>query len=249
MFPCARLPFPVCWFEWRAAVQNPAQTKIRIGLIVEEITLPEGARSAEWPERDDVAFALVIRMVTQDNSDLGKCSPIVFCAATLALDANGRPMLGSGNGDYALRFPFGVDADGPNREPMLQGAALGVTMLCAALSLLHCKNVGTREVAASPELQKSRLRGDKLPFVRYSVIEVSGDGNDGHTVVGGINSAMGRHICRGHFKRFTSDAPLFGKVTGLYWWHPHLRGDAKRGVILSEYQIGPRPHHGVDISG
>ena len=45
-------------------------------------------------------------------------------------------------------------------------------------------------------------------------------------------------VLRGHFKTFTEDAPLFGKVVGTFWWGWQVRGTAKNGVIVSDYKIG-----------
>ena len=45
------------------------------------------------------------------------------------------------------------------------------------------------------------------------------------------------HLCRGHFKTFSEEAPLFGKFTGTYWWEPQLRGDASRGRLDKEYRV------------
>lgn len=44
---------------------------------------------------------------------------------------------------------------------------------------------------------------------------------------GGLRKALA--ICRGHFKTFMPDAPLFGKHTGQFWWAPHIRGDTDAG--------------------
>ena len=48
------------------------------------------------------------------------------------------------------------------------------------------------------------------------------------------------HLCRGHFKHFTKDAPLFGRHTGLYWWQPQLRGDKTKGMVAKDYEVTAR---------
>jgi hypothetical protein len=52
----------------------------------------------------------------------------------------------------------------------------------------------------------------------------------------GISLAKALHICRGHFKNF-DDKPLFGKLTGTYWWQPHVRGTAEAGIVEKDYRI------------
>lgn len=50
----------------------------------------------------------------------------------------------------------------------------------------------------------------------------------------GLGHAL--HICRGHFKTFT-EASLFGKHTGTYWWESQARGKTARGVVEKDYRI------------
>jgi len=47
-----------------------------------------------------------------------------------------------------------------------------------------------------------------------------------------------RHMVRGHFKTYTSEAPLMGKLTGRYYWPPHARGSRAVGEIEHEYRVG-----------
>ena len=45
------------------------------------------------------------------------------------------------------------------------------------------------------------------------------------------------HLCRGHFKTFTADAPLLGRATGTYFWAPHIRGTQNEGVVIKDYRV------------
>jgi len=38
-------------------------------------------------------------------------------------------------------------------------------------------------------------------------------------------------------KEYTQEHPLFGKLTGLYWWQPHVRGQNKEGIVMKDYAI------------
>src|SRR5262249_41550931 len=58
---------------------------------------------------------------------------------------------------------------------------------------------------------------------------------DGHAETSGLRHAL--HICRGHFKTFAEEAPLFGKHTGTYWWADYVRGDAQQGIVTKDYRI------------
>jgi hypothetical protein len=59
--------------------------------------------------------------------------------------------------------------------------------------------------------------------------------SDGEAAQHGLRHAL--HICRGHFKTFTPDAPLFGKLTGTYWWADHVRGAAELGEVDKDYRL------------
>lgn len=54
----------------------------------------------------------------------------------------------------------------------------------------------------------------------------------------GVNiGAMPVHLCRGHFKVFTAEKPLFGKWVGIFWWQPQVRGNKKNGVVVKDYEL------------
>lgn len=45
------------------------------------------------------------------------------------------------------------------------------------------------------------------------------------------------HICRGHFKTFSPDAPLLGRAVGTFWWGPQIRGSREEGIVLKDYRV------------
>lgn len=54
---------------------------------------------------------------------------------------------------------------------------------------------------------------------------------------GGSHQSPSHHIARGHFKRYTDAAPLFGKYTGVFWWNDIERGKKERGIVDKEYEV------------
>lgn len=73
----------------------------------------------------------------------------------------------------------------------------------------------------------------RIPKLERLLIEIRSQ----HGIEG--EKAMRIHMVRGHFKLFLPDRPLFKRFTGRYWWHPHMRGTAKRGRINKDYEILP----------
>ena len=115
-----------------------------------------------------------------------------------------------------------------------------VEAIVSAFSLMHCRNVRTEEVVAPIALQRARSRRGKLPLYRYHVLKVAPFGErirgGGAPQLRPIGPLVAIHFVRGHFKEYSSERPLFGKLTGLWWWQPHLAGRARR-IVDKDYEI------------
>ena len=114
-----------------------------------------------------------------------------------------------------------------------------VTMAVAILNVLSCKNVHLSMVDPPRALNKKRVKNGKLPLYRYHVLEVdlgAGRAQSGKAPRGNAG-IMPVHLCRGHFKEYTEERPLFGRVTGRFWWQPCARGNAQRGAVIKDYKI------------
>lgn len=110
-------------------------------------------------------------------------------------------------------------------------------VLNMALKLLSCKNVGTKVNQPPARLNKKRMKKNKPPIFSYRTLTIkTGTGGNSTTDPKGLweNPV---HLCRGHFKTYTEERPLFGRVVGRYWWQPQVRGHKKQGVVIKDYQI------------
>lgn len=109
-----------------------------------------------------------------------------------------------------------------------------------ALSFVHARNVVIESVTPSPKVAKARQRRTGQPPVRYHVLRIEALKEilktEGKAGDGGLRQAL--HLCRGHFKTFTPEAPLLGRHVGTFWWAPQVRGTAKR-LILTDYEVQP----------
>ena len=107
-----------------------------------------------------------------------------------------------------------------------------------AISLMHCKNI---ELVNKPitRAMKRRVKrtGEPLvvekvlviePFKRKVINESTGEQS-------GLTLAM--HICRGHFREYSEEKPLFGKYSGKYWIPQHARGNKESGEVDKEYKV------------
>jgi hypothetical protein len=108
----------------------------------------------------------------------------------------------------------------------------------AVIKLLNCKNISTETIKAPEALNKKRRKNGKQEIFDYHVLNVTVPGHkQDYREVSEPLSHVRVHLCRGHFKEYTREHPLFGKLTGLYWWQPHVRGQNRDGIILKDYQI------------
>ena len=111
-------------------------------------------------------------------------------------------------------------------------------MLNVTLKLLNCKNIQSEIIKAPEALNKKRRKTGKQEIFNYHVLNVVVPGKKrGYSPATEPLSHNRLHLCRGHFKEYTTDHPLFGRYTGLYWWQPQVRGQNKYGMVIKDYNI------------
>jgi hypothetical protein len=143
---------------------------------------------------------------------------------------------GPGNGNIAF-VSLGLP-----REEIDDSVEGEVFMLLEAFEkfvyLLNCKNIATEKVVAPERLNKRRRESGKQELFDYHILNVMVPSKKrGYRESAAPLSHNRVHLCRGHFKEYTSEHPLFGHYTGLYWWQPHVRGQNKRGVVMKDYNV------------
>lgn len=105
------------------------------------------------------------------------------------------------------------------------------------MALLNARNVVLEAVDPPAQSRASRRRGEPAPY-RYHVLRVKVPATRTNRALGETftEEHVAIHWVRGHFKKYTDAKPLFGKLTGLYWWQPHLAGQG-RGFVDKDYAI------------
>jgi len=108
-----------------------------------------------------------------------------------------------------------------------------------SVSFTHVKNVDVVEVVPEPKLSKAFAKRNGQPLNRHYVLDIGPMKRylevDGHASRDGLANAM--HVCRGHFKTYTSEKPLFGRETGTFWWPSMVRGFPTRGAVSKDYRV------------
>lgn len=123
-----------------------------------------------------------------------------------------------------------------NHESVFTSAAL--SCLDMFILLLNCKNIETVNNYPPKKLNNARRRKGKQELFTYKTLRLklpSAKQERSESQPTGEHNRI--HFCRGHFKEYTEEHPLFGKVTGLYWWQPHVRGQNKDGIVMKDYEV------------
>jgi len=136
---------------------------------------------------------------------------------------------------FDREVPFDVEQDWGDKVAQLLFPAL------LTISFLHCKNVQVRRSASPAEVSHRYLRKHGHDLVRYHVLDIRPMKQilERYRQAGGGDLRNALHICRGHFKTFTADAPLLGKHEGTFWWAPQIRSKQSERIVLKDYRVVP----------
>lgn len=116
-----------------------------------------------------------------------------------------------------------------------------------AISFAHCKNVEVLSVEPDAPLNRKHRKRTGRDLTRYHVLKIDPLRKLLQQHRESSDDSLGRalHLCRGHFKTFTEDAPLYGKHMGTYWWGPQVRGRRDAGVIEKDYRVQAPVQFGI----
>lgn len=127
---------------------------------------------------------------------------------------------------------------GKSYERCLEEDRGDLSLFYQSLLLLSCKNIITEKILAPEALNKKRRKAGKQELFDYHVLNVVLPSKKrGYQEATEPLSHNRVHLCRGHFKEYTAEHPLFGHYIGLYWWQPYVRGQNKKGIVMKDYSI------------
>lgn len=142
---------------------------------------------------------------------------------------------------------YGIFRSDLANQAIMDREVAGLKPLLLALSFLACSNVGLREVEPSRAERRQHARTHpERPLLRYRVVEVAPHltarrPGGGTLVAGSPEHHKALHICRGHFRTYTRERPLFGKYAGTFYVPAHVRGTATDGVSIHDYNVRTTP--------
>lgn len=108
-----------------------------------------------------------------------------------------------------------------------------------AISLCHCNNITIWDDQVPEPVQKKRRKSGKNPGKTFKCLDIEPMKKQSRreSEEGESDVERALHICRGHFKTYTEENPLFGKHTGTYWWPMHARGTQEAGEVEKSYRV------------
>lgn len=111
-------------------------------------------------------------------------------------------------------------------------------VLYRALTFLNCRNVVLKDRPQIPSVYKHYEKRNKTPRLVYKEIEVAPVSYKNAASAQHPNTqTRALHLCRGHVKTFTPEKPLFGRISGRYFWQPQMRGSKENGEVVKDYRL------------
>ncbi len=215
-----KLPFPVCWFDY-SNTSILFQKKKHYQLTnSKEAVLVDG-------REPDKLWVFAISYYAEFSSWI----PLPVTAEIYINNYGENVRLSTIKGSIQ-------DKSDELKKHLFSDFSLNLEMLELTLKLLSCKNIQSEIIKAPDVLNKKRIRNGKQPIFDYHVLNVVVPSKKRGCANKSAPLSHNRvHLCRGHFKEYTQDHPLFGKYTGLYWWQPHVRGQNKDGIVMKDYNV------------
>jgi len=104
------------------------------------------------------------------------------------------------------------------------------------LMLINCQNVITETVYKRKKDKRSPIqKGEIYKVLKFKVKKTSKRYEyEEEDIV--KETIMPLHLCKGHFRTYTEERPLFGKIVCRIWVGTHLRGDPEKGILIKDYE-------------
>jgi len=254
-----KLPYDICWFDFIDTnfLGNYApeftNTPLKIGMFVNK-TNPEAPKDypeiifispcfSYGPTKSWVLCSESIFVKVGDNYNVTEATELYYSG--LITDAEQYPVemskrikdLTSTNILHMPSILLGDDDYGKawhdlGRKILEYSAAI----LNMFLMILNCQNVITDTIHTYTNKKKvkkiNHSKGVTYKVLKFKLPKSSKRYED---QTDQQESVMPLHLCSGHWKTYTEERPLFGKVVGRWWWPSYMRGDKEIGEVKKDY--------------
>jgi len=257
-FPCNTPPWPLFITTWKTPeysyskelgkVSAPARPDI--GAVVSHQEFDQNMMP--FVNSDDVKSFVLVDVFFKHNSITE-----LFGRQCVPIDKRGAPVLVPlKNGEILI--PTFVNSEVLRGERKASEALPGVRtekeirivirhvldVVLMVINFCHCKNVKKETNYYDKHFIRNRRRKGKSPINKFYTLEIyprDVSPKQQHDP----NSEYFKkrfHICRGHFKHYTEEAPLFGKLVGVFWCPAHKKGSSELGEVKKDYSVRAIPN-------
>ena len=238
-------PYENCWFEWTKSVKRRDDVPEDFSGEFDDQML-DIMMNMEGDAR--IGIKLSSNRIDSEGWNLyfqfflriGNNLPLMFPLAYMAeLDSEGFFVSMRKYIEEGINPIFNALTNEVLQDDMLQKP---VDTVFYALGLLNCKNIVIMERGGQPVgIKRNRNRKwvhrhyilQIRPMREIAKIEYE----DKKPEEENESQDLSFHFCRGHFKVYTTEKPLFGKYVGTFWWDAHARGSIKKGIVTKDYDI------------
>lgn len=231
-----RLPYENSWFEWENYDKKTVPYGAKIGMWVTEIGM-DALQVLSYTFDDELKMWLLcpLTSLVSIGKNIQDNKPLMEAISTMIIHGGARFPF-----DKVNVLPFWLTPIRNAYQDAIETTEIWLTLLNKTLMLLNCHNITTVPHLPPERLNRKRMRNGKTPLFTYHTLVIK---PTAHAPTG---SPLGIyhnriHLCRGHFKTYTTDNPLFGRLTGRYWWQPHVRGQNKEGIVMKDYEVRGTP--------
>ena len=170
------------------------------------------------------------------ESDSGEAMSILI-PITFLIDKDGRCMSGP---NFVKLNPVMSQEDSQRFNAMCDVLPSMMWPAWLAICFAHCQKVTWLDHEPPPKVQKKRIKKGNEPLTTYHtlVIEPLEEilRSQGGAESNGLQRAL--TLCRGHFKTYTEENPLFGQHTGTWFWSSHIRNKESKRIREKDYALG-----------
>jgi len=243
-----RLPFEVCWFEFLEKYQVKGKHYMdKHGCLVQELREDvlwlrpcyfHVVQKSWMLSYSSMLFKIGDAFTFQEYADYSRdVGRVVHNNDISALNDMFRTRIKT---PHFIPFPNIRDSVDKIHEEwvnqMTRNDGLTSGLVNMGLMLLNCKNIRTVK-ETNMKVKMTKKGTPKKPVYTYRVLEIFKPGETVKQESSRTGSKKRKHLCRGHFKTFTEDAPLLGKIVGRIWWDSQVRGGNKKGIVAKDYVV------------
>lgn len=244
-----KLPYNSCWFDFNVSDDGSAKKEglihiFKRGILAQNIGLGEAMIvyvMSEYPAKADniipnkkVWVLSPYSLFISIGKNISECDSDTF--PFLGMFDHKKYKQGNvfplPNSQYAADLFF---SDNETARMLIDEDTLDIKVLNMALMFLSCKNIGIDNNYPAKALNQKRKKSNKQELFTYKTLILKPFGKKQESIPKHLWDNK-IHLCRGHFKTYSQEKPLLGKIVGRFWWQPQARGNKDNGIIIKDYK-------------